>query len=326
MLGSFNSIDKLADISSPPFQIPDGYRQELGEGLWNSHLSFDGQQLIAVPYKYHPLVLFYRADLLEAAGFPSDPIEVEAYLKQLNNWTTMVKEMNSRGIAMLEWPTDITNPITYGQFLFDRNLVFQGNTNSNRKAIDAMKSFRPYAANVSIWDKYGLELLQSGKLAMVIMPDWGEVTLASWLPEQYGKWRVTALPFGLRGIELNNTLSITVNEQSTHKHEAAKFLGHIMNHSGNMNWINGSLPSEFLGGQYAGLLYQRLIREQPAGVIPTPLDEMAFEIWRTSIWEGSTGEETLELVEQEISDVLGVKQRQLAKYLAKRGGSMDSQQ
>ncbi|WP_276352367.1 ABC transporter substrate-binding protein [Cohnella caldifontis] len=318
MLGTFNTIEKLADLSSPPFSIAENLRNDVGDYVWNIHHSLDGRRLIAVPYEIHPNVLYYRADLLQEAGFPTDPNELAEYLEAPGNWLKLTKEMSRRGVATTEWTNDAVRTIGGGQFLFDRKLNFMRSNDKYKQAIEAAAVSKPSSANVTIWNSNGQDQLKQGKLGMVMLPDWGEGTLAGWLPEQSGKWRATALPFGARAIDYGSSRSFAVSLQSRHKEAAAKFLNGILHSSGSMNWLRASKESVFLGGQDSAALYQRLIREQPAEAVPTPLDDTAFEIWSTTleyaINKGMSAEDTLDAVQRQISDRLTVKQRQLVDY------------
>lgn len=321
MLGAFNSIDKLADLSAPPFNLSNEYREEIGEYLWDIHQSVDGKRMIAMPYDYYPIVLYYRADLIEEAGFPSEPKELATYLTETENWMSLAKAMNQKGIAISQWEHDMITALNDSQFIFNRDMDYQRSTDVYKKAIDVMVQSKNLSANVTIWSENGLEMLKNGKLAMVIMPIYGEDILNEWLPEQAGKWRVTGLPLGASGIDLNSSKSIAVTMQSKHKDIVAKLLQDIRDTSGSMNWLKGRAASPFLRYQDSGTLYLKLIREQPVSTIPTPLDEKAVSIWKSAVdtvmFKGITAEESLGIAHQQIMDVVDIPKRQILDYIGR---------
>ncbi|MFC0211241.1 ABC transporter substrate-binding protein [Paenibacillus chartarius] len=320
MLGAFSSSDKLADLTASPMNVPD-MRQRMGEYLWNAHLSLDGKRLVALPFEAFPQVLYYRQDILKDAGFPYTPDNLASFLKEPANWNQLSKTLAERKIWLTQFDNDLIYMAHIGQFMYNRNLDYERSSDIFKKAYAASLMSKMNTANVSIWTSNGLELLKQGKLAMAIFPAWGEDVLSGWLPEQAGLWSAAPLPFGATGISQESSKSIAITAQSKNKAVAAEFLQYVFNESGTLRWYKDRQPSEFLGGQNAGELYLRLILDQPVQSVPTPLDDKAFQVWKSSIElslsKNISPDEALKSVEADLTDVLSVSQQKLKHYLHK---------
>ncbi|MCZ8521335.1 MULTISPECIES: ABC transporter substrate-binding protein [Paenibacillus] len=317
MLGSFNGIEELADLSDSPLPLAE-YREQMGEYLWNIHRSLDSKRLIAVPFQTHPNVLFYRADLFERAGFPSEPDQLAAFLEEPDHVVNLVSSLSENGISTIQWNHDFITVLSTGNYMFSPSFEFQRMSAMYRNAASVSFRTKAYIANTSIWLPEGHAMLKEGRLAAVMMPDWGENQLAEWLPEQAGLWRVTRLPLGGSSIDLVSSNSIAVTAQSRNKAAAAKFLDYLRRYSGSLNWDNSTSPSPFLGGQLSKQLYLKLTLSQPVTTIPTPLDPKAFDRWRTSmemaIDQNIPPEEMLESAKNDVLDVLAVPLEQLREF------------
>lgn len=320
-LGAFNSTDLAADLSQAPFRLPAGFREEIGDALWDIHRSLEGDRLFAVPYDYHPYVLFYRADVLDELGFPSEPEALDAYMQTPAEWLRLAEALKTAGYWPMQWPDDLIRAAGNGRFFFTRSLEYARSTEMFQRVMEFSILSGESAANESVWSAEGQRALREGKYAMLMLPDWGEDLLTGWVPEQSGKWRATRLPLDASGIDIESSKSMIANAESRHPEAMAAFMNYVLETSGNWNWNRMKQPSDFLGGQHSAALYRRLVKEQPADTIPTPLDQAAFEAWesavRLAVIKRLPPEEAIAGAEHRIMDFVRVPQRQLQEYLQK---------
>jgi|GEM_PF-1892484 len=318
MLGSFNSVDLIADLQQSHLNL-DQYRARMGEYLWDIHQSLDGESTIALPFEAYPYALFYREDILRANGYPHEPEELATYIKQPERWVKLVEDFHEKGMKVFQWETDLLNLINSGQFFFNRDIEYQRSSDHHRQVADVSLQVKDYAANMTIWNPNGQELLRNEQMIMVMLPAFGSSVLSGWLPEQAGKWRMTNLPLGIESIDLNSSLSFAITAQSQHKATAAKLLGYLMDTSTVINWFQTEPLNPFLGYQDSGDLSLEILKGHTPNTVPTPLDARLFDMWFASTDESLgydiPAEQSIEAAEQDIMDATSVAQEQLQLYL-----------
>lgn len=132
---------------------------------------------------------------------------------------------------------------------------------------------------------------------MLYLGSWGASELETLVPEQKGKWRVTALPFGAYG--WNNASIISIPENSGNKDAAWKFIEYYIfkhNDKNRLGNVSGYLPfrgveenlkhkNEFLGGQEDQRVYEELMSKTQEYSV-TPLDKAVFKLWDDIVNEG----------------------------------------
>src|SRR5690606_21764714 len=94
--------DLLEDLLQPPYDA--GRYQELtSEYNWERWKSVDGLKLLGMPWDVTPGVFYYRQDLYEQMGLPSEPEELGDFLKDPDNVLAAAKTFAANGICMFEW-------------------------------------------------------------------------------------------------------------------------------------------------------------------------------------------------------------------------------
>lgn len=169
---------------------------------WSIGESSDGKFLFGLPTDIGPTVMFYRTDVFQAAGLPTDPEEVA---KQIRTWDDFVKAARQ------------VKEKTGKPMLDSLDLVF------NAKKDQAPESFfnrndeliiekSPYAKDAYL---FASQMIKEGLVGQLEMftPEWGAsmksgnygaILGASWMvanikgnaPESKGKWGVAPMPEG----------------------------------------------------------------------------------------------------------------------------------
>lgn len=298
ILSNFNCMSAFDNLLDEPYYAG-RYKEYIPETLWNMGMSFDKKKLLGIPCETTSLVTYYRADIMEQYGFPSDPEELAVFMENPDNWLSIAQTLKKDNKWILNYPADIIKLYDCSKSIFNENMEFNRQDRSFYNAIDTLKKIykNSLASYINIWSAEGQQAIRDDKIAMLYLGSWGSEELEKWVPEQAGKWRVTRLPFNLYGT--NNSVILSVNAQSENKKLAWTFIEYYV-FSYKTNCVRGAIPAylrlrtkiniesytnDFLGGQKEQLLYQELINELD-NYTRTPIDEEATVIWHDHIING----------------------------------------
>lgn len=328
----FTAIEGLVDLAESPYNAEE-HKNDFPDGLWNSQYSFDGLKLIGMPLSISPMVTFYRADILEQYGFPTDPEELGNYIENPRHWIEIAKALRKDDKYIMQWAPDFFLYYSLMDGLLDNELRSLHHSTQFLELIDLSKVMNEanLYANLSVWSDQGEKAVQSGKLALLILGTWGVDQIKAWAPETEGKWRVTRLPFGMHAWEGSPILSVP--SQSRNKEMAWKFIEYAatehVNISSHYNTVPAYIPArnqkedlqrptDFLGGQRAYALYEALT-DQMSYYRPTPLDSEVFQIWTKLTMSGIENnlnkDFIIESIEDEIEQQLGKERNILLQQL-----------
>ena len=296
--GEFNSINGLENLLDDKYNVTQ-YKDDYDKELWELGKSIDKTKLLGLPIASAPIVTYYRVDIMEDYGFPSDPKELAEFMRDTDNWLEIGKKLKADDKYIVQWIGDIVRISTSDMAYFNENLEYQRDTERFKEAIEiAMKGrdlgLSPYN---DIWSENGIKMLKEDKFAMLYLGSWGASELEALVPEQKGKWRVTALPFGVYG--WNNASIVSIPENSKNKEAAWKFMEYYIfkhNDKNRLGSVSGYLPfrgveenlkhkNEFLGGQEDQRVYEELMSKTQEYSV-TPLDKDVFKLWDDIVNEG----------------------------------------
>ncbi|MGL5352659.1 MAG: extracellular solute-binding protein, partial [Clostridium sp.] len=275
------------------------------------------KELLGLPLASAPLVTYYRADILEKYGYPSDPAELAEFMKDENNWLEMGKKLAADGISIVQWAGEIIRISTSNMPYFNEKLEYQRDNKEFENAISIAKkaSFSGLSPFTDIWAEKGDKMLKEDKFAMLYLGSWGARDLEARVPEQSGKWRATSLPFGVYG--WNNASILSMAENSKNKDAAWKFMEFYnfkYNTSDNVGNVAGYLPfrndtakisnkNEFLGGQEEQQLYEEIMAKTKEYSV-TPLDDKAFKLWDKLVNAGIDEDQTTQQIMDNIRSAI----------------------
>ncbi|MCV9888690.1 ABC transporter substrate-binding protein [Metabacillus halosaccharovorans] len=322
---NFKDIDGLEDLSKEPYNA-ETYKNDFPPSLWQIGKSIDNRKIIGIPFSTTPLVTFYRKDLMERYGFPSDPEELATFMEDPNNWLTIAKTLKKDDRWIMQWPNQLLNIYESSTSLFTNDFLFNRNNEVFKDAItlSQIADKDKLAAHFDIYMPEGKKALEEGRLAMLYLGTYGDDQLEEIVPKQAGKWRATRLPFNVYGWSNSTIFSIPIN--SDHKESAwefIKFYSFELMKQGFIGSVPGYMPArnnpsnliyhnKFLGGQQTQRLYEDIMNKTQEHFI-TPLDEEAEQIWKENIdstiqWniDATTA---LEKITQDMNQNLGQKQK-----------------
>lgn len=312
------------------------YEDDFSESLWRSNLSFDGSSLIGMPSGSSPMVTYYRADIMEEHGFPSDPDELGTFMENPDNWLRIARELKESDSYIAAWPMDVIQLYDSTQPLFVENMEFGRNTDETRRAIDIAKTLynEGLISSTDIWTQFGYQAIKKGKFAMLYLGTWGANQIEEWAPETAGLWRQTRLPFNLYGWV--NSSSFMIPTSANNKRWAYTFIEFCVTEWSMKALKSNSVPSyfpargqgerlkrknDFFGGQNLYALNEALAKRMEE-TTATPIDLPAKSIWNKVINQGIERDRMADAIikdaEKEIRATLGKEINILKAYLAEQ--------
>lgn len=290
----YSTTNVLVDLLEQPYDAGK-YKDLVSEYNWNRWSSIDGTKLLGMPWDVTPAVTYYRADIFEELGLPSDPEELGEYIQDPENFFTLAQILKANGKYAMEWRD---SPVHwYGDSLgyYDTELNYIRNTEDFIQYLDISKRVNQLkiAPHDGILSDKGKQRVKKGESPMYVAGTYGARDLSINFPEQKGKWRATNMPFGLNVGMGGSTFVLPA--QSQNKDAAWAFIEWVttseeawkvwMEQSVQPDWKNitstdwySSHVSEYLGGQEDQKFYTSLTDKIPVRRY-TPLDGLAWPLW-----------------------------------------------
>lgn len=193
------SADKFYNLLDEPFSA-EQYADQYVEWKWKNAMTGDGEKLIAIPIDAGPTAMYYRADLFEAAGLPTEPEEVAALMSDWDGALTAAKQMKEKtGVNMFDFVNNLFLMMISQkeEGLINRNDEFIGDQDHIKEAFYTAASFKDYVFGMP--DMYGTEwgaAMNNGDVAAYCGAVWTLAMLKSTAPDTAGQWRVTKMPGG----------------------------------------------------------------------------------------------------------------------------------
>lgn len=314
--GNFNSINGFEDLLQPKYNF------KSIESLFNERelehcRSFDDSKLLALPFPEYPVVTYYRADILEKYGFPTDPVELGEYMSTLEGWMKIAKELQKDGIYAIQWNEELYQRALRSYAFYDDNMNLIVNNEKVRESLKLTVEVNKQglASRVNVWGLDGQKYIKDNKIAMMYINKWGEQLLNRTAPEQAGKWRATRLPLNIYGYQSSYYGSIP--STSKHKKEAWEVLKKYMAYDYKNISAQREQKSKYFGGQKSMQLYEDLINNIPLRY-PTMLDDRNFSIFMDILYNNmdtKSAEDILNLSISKVNEETYHDQKVLSEYL-----------
>jgi len=298
-VGGFTAKGGLVNLAEAPY---DGakYKNDMVAYKWTQGSTEDGR-LVAFPWDIGPAGVWYRTDLFEAAGYPSDPQKVEEMIgTDKHTWEdflTFAKEFKAKSGGKTSLFANAGIDIFGAVYRQEGEGWQQGN-----KILIEEKALRPMQladrarreeidANIDWWGADWAAGMKANAFAGMVIAAWMQGGLTRDHPQTVGKWRVIHAP------EKNYNWGgsfVAIPEQGKNKEAAWKFVqwacataegqNVLFKKSGVMPaykpaWQDPlySAPVDFFGGQKAYKIWTEIADNIPA--IPrTPNDVQLDDI------------------------------------------------
>ncbi|CAM4108623.1 extracellular solute-binding protein [Paenibacillus alkaliterrae] len=294
----YSTGNVLEDLLQPQYDAGK-YQSLVSEYNWSRWSSVDGSKLLGMPWDVTPAVTYYRADIFEELGLPSDPQELGEYIQEPENFFTLAQTLKANGKYAMEWRDSPVHWLGDMYGYFDDEMNWVRNTEEFVKFLDLSKQVNQLkiAPHDGIFSDKGKQRVKKGESPMFVVGSWGARGLEENFPDQKGKWRTTSAPFGLN-IGMGGS-TFVLPSQSQNKEASWAFIEFITTHEEAWKvWIQQSIQPDwkhitsqewylshknaYLGDQEDYRIYTELANLIPIRRI-TRLDGMAWPIWLESV-------------------------------------------
>lgn len=200
-LGRFSQSGGLENLSAGPF-FADPYGERFVGYAWQQGRQ-DTQGQTAIPTDIGPGVMFYRQDILQAAGVQAS--------QMTGTWDELIgagRQIKSRtGVFLVAHARDIKDIVIRSGLAAGDGIYYDaqgqsvvGTSPRFKRAFELAQKVRQEGldAKVSAWSNEWGESLKRGNVAVQMMGAWLGGHLQNWLaPNTAGKWRSGRLPEGV---------------------------------------------------------------------------------------------------------------------------------
>ena len=276
----FTAIDALEPLDTLVAKSSDAPRADYFPGIWSTNV-VDGATY-GIPWYVDTRVIFYRSDLLAAAGYSQMPVTWA-------DWRNAMQKIKSRMttrqypllIPITEWPPPVILGLQAGSLLLRDNGQYGAfHDPPFHKAFDFYVSLyhdglAPTLSGSEISNLY--QEFERGNIAMYISGPWQIGEFTNRLPKaMQDKWMTASLP-GVDGpgVSLAGGASLSLFRRSIHKREAWLLMEYLSRSEVQLRFytLTGDLPARRQSWRDTALAnnrYARAFRDQLDRVLPTP--------------------------------------------------------
>ncbi len=248
----------------------------------------DGR-LIGLPTDIGPTALYYRTDVLAAAGLPTDPAEVAAATTTWDDYFAFGEKLKAATGAFLEVSMEdvFTKVMGQGETHFvAEDGSFLGDSDQVQEAWDTAieANSRGLVAGIQDGSPDWAAAVNNGSLPTLLGAAWYQGDLKSNAPDTSGLWNVTAMPGGPANI---GGSFLTIPASTGRKEEAVKIVEFLLSAEnqaatytevGNFPSSTAALdepalqqPDDFFGGQVTTDVFRDASEKMPISYT-SPID------------------------------------------------------
>ncbi|GAE09478.1 sugar transport system [Paenibacillus sp. JCM 10914] len=203
------------------------------EWKWKQATSVDGSFQLGLPTDIGPTVVYYRTDLAEQAGLPTDPDGFSAAIDSWDKFASVAKDFTSKTGKPF---ADLTDLVYNGlrdqsadQIYFSKeDGSFIGDSNPEvRKAYDyTVKGIQEgWIGNWILWSPEWQKAINDGDFGVMLGPAWIAGTIRN-AKDTAGKWQIAQLPEGAGNW---GGSFLTLPKEGKHSKEAYEFITWVLN-------------------------------------------------------------------------------------------------
>lgn len=322
-IGIYRDMDGLENLLDAPYNAGE-MKEYFVEYKWNLALSVDGTRLVGLPWDIGPATLFYRRDVFEDAGLPTEPDEVE---KLLSTWDGFLEAAEMIYIPGERWILPSAHLLFSWHFMnrdfFDETLELLLDRPGAMEALQAAITMNNNGWDAGLFDMWTPEVysgLAEGRIASVVAGCWYGGFIKTWIaPETSGLWGVTRLPGGIGDSNWGGSY-LAIPSQSANKEAAWSFIRYALATKEAQNemfraadYFPAFIPAwddplyteadPFFGGQKTRTLWLDIA----AGLTPsfsTPMDATVEEVLNTTVNTGldlgKSADEILSMIKEQV--------------------------
>ena len=233
-IGKLRESNALENLKEEPYGA-EKYKDDFVEFNWNQAYSVDGSRLSAIPWDIGPCSFFYRKDIFEEVGLPSDPAEVE---KLISTWDGLLEVAEKVHIPNERWLLPQASYLYQWLFInrdyFNEKLELQLDRPGSIEALNAAITMRENgwdAQTSDMWTNEANAGFANGSIVAVATGAWYGGFLKSWVsPDNAGKWGITKMPAGIDDCNWGGSF-LAIPSQSKNKAAAWAFVEFMLANS-----------------------------------------------------------------------------------------------
>ncbi|MFD1174697.1 ABC transporter substrate-binding protein [Paenibacillus puldeungensis] len=200
---------------------------------WKQASSKDGSFQLGLPTDVGPTVVYYRTDLAEKAGLPTDPDQFSAAIDSWDKFATVAKQFKEKTGKPFADLTDLVyNALrdqSPDQIYFNKaDGAFIGDTNPQvKKAFDyTVKGIQEgWIGNWTLWSPEWQKAINDGDFGVMLGPAWIAGTIKNG-KDSAGKWKIAQMPEGAGNW---GGSFLTLPKEGKHSKEAYEFISWLVN-------------------------------------------------------------------------------------------------
>ncbi|WP_130838700.1 ABC transporter substrate-binding protein [Lachnoclostridium sp. Marseille-P6806] len=227
-VAQYRNSTALADLNTCGAQ---NYRNDFVSFKWDQCISDDGTAMRLIPWDIGPTTLFYRTDIFEKAGLPTDPVEVDKILSTWDGVLSAAEQVKEKTGAWF-----VPDASYFYQLLFQNRDYYDEDLNLKLERegdIDCLNTIIKFRAegldmNVDMWSTEAYAAYADGTIASVASGAWfGGFLKTDIDPNGAGHWAAANLPAGI-GVKNWGGSFLAIPEQSKNKAAAWAFIQYMV--------------------------------------------------------------------------------------------------
>ncbi|GIP52808.1 MULTISPECIES: ABC transporter substrate-binding protein [Paenibacillus] len=211
---------------------------------WKQVTSLDGKVQLGLPTDIGPTVVYYRTDVAEQAGLPTDPDGFSAAIDSWDKFATVAKAFKDKTGKPFADLTDLVyNGVrdqSEGEIYFSKeDGSFIGADNPQvKKAYDfTVKGIQEgWIGNWVLWSPEWQNAINKGDFGVMLGPAWIAGTIKN-AKDSAGKWQIAQMPEGAGNW---GGSFLTLPKEGKHPKEAYEFISWVLNKENQMKSFTDS--------------------------------------------------------------------------------------
>lgn len=315
----------------------DSIKNDFGSFKWNQAISSDGSRLVAIPWDLGPTLYYYRTDVFQECGLPTDPDEVA---ELLSTWDGVLKVAEAVSIPGKRW--FLPSAAYPYQWLFinrdyydkDLNLVLE--RDGDIECLNACLEIRNkgWDMNVDMWSGEAYAAYAAGTCVSVAAGSWFSGFLKTDIdPDGAGHWGATVLPGSMPATNWGGSF-LVIPEQSKNKEAAWAFIKYMLATSEGQNTMFKAVDyfpayepawsaapelytdgDPYFGGQAPNAIAAKIAAEVPTvynTIMDTTAEGYIYSSFNAGAEAGETAEQIRERLGKDIENACSeLKQQQI---------------
>lgn len=298
-------------------------KDDFVEFKWNQAISDDGTKMVALPWDLGPTLYYYRTDVFEEVGLPTDPDEVA---ELMSTWDGVLEVAEKVSIPGQRWFLPSAAYPYQWMFInrdyYDEDLNLQLERDGDLDCLAACLKIREngWDMNVDMWSAEAYAAYAAGTCVSVASGSWFSGFLKTDIdPDGAGHWGATVLPAGMGATNWGGSF-LVIPEQSENKEAAWAFVKYMLATTEGQNTMFKAVdyfpaykpawdaapelytdPDDYFGGQAPNSIATKIAADVPV-VYNTIMDVTAEGYLYSSFNAGAEAGETPEQIRERLGN------------------------